>query len=390
MAETEAKIEELFLEKKVPDLSFAQILEIARVQGILPGQTLQSPIIYGGQIIGAQYRAAEGKATLEVFPEEDKEVAIVIKDDTGTVVFQAWIDGDNVGDVIFGDFDGGSGLKWDKSASSFLGSNINILRTLTAGQSIAAGDATFVSDGVNGSRVGSFTQTTTASGSQAMGTNAKEQIAFKITTSNKLYVKGVTIDEIGKNNSPSDDVEVALQGDSSGSPDGSDVAVTAAVDVQASASYTFNFSSIQTLSASTDYWFVIRRTGSLHDSNYYLVSTGGVSGIYQDLDDGVWDGVTGWGYDVLELPPAGTLGKASADVSGRYESFIGFAQEAIDVDASGKVFVSGVVTGLTGLTAGSTYYLSDTAGEISTSAGSNTRKVGIALSTTTLLITNIW
>jgi hypothetical protein len=36
------------------------------------------------------------------------------------------------------------------------------------------------------------------------------------------------------------------------------------------------------------------------------------------------------------------------------------------------------------------YYLNDTNGTIGTSAGSNTRKVGIAMSPTTLAITNLW
>lgn len=48
----------------------------------------------------------------------------------------------------------------------------------------------------------------------------------------------------------------------------------------------------------------------------------------------------------------------------------------------------GVVTGLSGLTAGAIYYLSNTVGAISTTAGTVTKKIGRALSATTLLIIN--
>ena len=67
-------------------------------------------------------------------------------------------------------------------------------------------------------------------------------------------------------------------------------------------------------------------------------------------------------------------------------NFIGFALHGATSGDPVIVQVSGVVTGFTGLTAGSTYYLSDTAGAISTSAGSQSRKIGIAINATTILI----
>jgi hypothetical protein len=48
----------------------------------------------------------------------------------------------------------------------------------------------------------------------------------------------------------------------------------------------------------------------------------------------------------------------------------------------------GVVPGFTGLTRGSEYYLSNTAGGIATSAGDNEKVVGIAVSATEILIKN--
>ncbi len=70
--------------------------------------------------------------------------------------------------------------------------------------------------------------------------------------------------------------------------------------------------------------------------------------------------------------------------------FLGFALNSPTLGQSTTIQTSGVVTGLSGLIPGADYYLSDTPGAISTSPGSNTRKIGVAISTTSLLITNIW
>ena len=74
---------------------------------------------------------------------------------------------------------------------------------------------------------------------------------------------------VGALGTPVDDLEVALQADSSGAPSGSDLAVSGAVNVTTSQWYTFTFSSPPTLTAGTTYWIVVRRTGSLSDANYY-------------------------------------------------------------------------------------------------------------------------
>jgi len=70
----------------------------------------------------------------------------------------------------------------------------------------------------------------------------------------------------------------------------------------------------------------------------------------------------------------------------RIDSFIGVAKEAGTDGQTKKVQVSGVASGLAGLTAGSIYYLSDTAGEISSTAGTYERVVGLAISATQLLL----
>lgn len=82
--------------------------------------------------------------------------------------------------------------------------------------------------------------------------------------------------------------------------------------------------------------------------------------------------------------------KASATTATFANSFIGFASATTARGSAVSVVVSGTVTNLSGLTAGTQYYLSNTFGALSSSAGAVTRKVAIALSSTSALITNIW
>lgn len=72
--------------------------------------------------------------------------------------------------------------------------------------------------------------------------------------------------------SPVDSVEVAIQADSGGVPDGTDLAVGSIVGstlTTSPANYTITFGTPVTLSARTKYWIVLRRTGSLGNTNYY-------------------------------------------------------------------------------------------------------------------------
>jgi hypothetical protein len=89
-------------------------------------------------------------------------------------------------------------------------------------------------------------------------------------------------------------------------------------------------------------------------------------------------------------PVPAVVNASSAAANFRETSFIGFALGSASAGGTISVAVSGVVSGFTSLASGSQYYLNDTNGSIGTSAGTQTRKVGIAVSTTQVLITNIW
>jgi len=76
---------------------------------------------------------------------------------------------------------------------------------------------------------------------------------------------------------------------------------------------------------------------------------------------------------------------ADGNDTGKLE-FVGFSIEAGTDGNAMKVATAGVLGGFSGLDAGKKYYLSDTAGEISTTKGTYEIYVGIAISTTQLLI----
>ncbi len=94
--------------------------------------------------------------------------------------------------------------------------------------------------------------------------------------------------------------------------------------------------------------------------------------------------------DVVYVSAASTVAKSQANAAGTAK-VIGLARAAIEANATGEIQTDGILSGLTALTAGSTYYLSaDTAGTMITAAPSETGKfivkLGTAISTTELEI----
>lgn len=89
-----------------------------------------------------------------------------------------------------------------------------------------------------------------------------------------------------------------------------------------------------------------------------------------------------WGSD------AGKICNASAQYSndGRYTGYFGTAQQSINAAATGRVATFGISPVHVGLSVGSSYYLSNTAGSISLTPGTNSRTVGRSISSTQLLL----
>ena len=88
-----------------------------------------------------------------------------------------------------------------------------------------------------------------------------------------------------KQGTPTDNIVLAIQADSGGSPDGTDID-TASIDGSGlSTSFgdeTFTFSSAVATTANTTYWMVLRRSSTLDDSNDY-VADGSVGNAYSEI-----------------------------------------------------------------------------------------------------------
>lgn len=147
-----------------------------------------------------------------------------------------------------------------------------------------------------------------------------------------------------------------------------------------------------TLSASTTYYVIVTYDSPYDTKVHWHTNTADPipANIPYTSDDGVtWSAGSGYHHSMEVKELIGTAGQialaSSVRNDARFYNHIGFAQSAILASASGIVRVNKLMTGLTGLTVGR-YYLSDTHGAIATSAGSNTKLVGIAVSATELVI----
>lgn len=188
----------------------------------------------------------------------------------------------------------------------------------------------------------------------------------------------------------------SIRADSGGLPTGSDIGAitgTATCNTAGSANATLTFSSPVSVSPNTVYHVVFRCTNNSgsntcgiqgNNSAGTVTNSSANAGTSWSASNGAFDMT----YNEISTV-SGQVSKTKATVSGdRNQNFIGFTNTGGATSSILRVQTQGVVTGLSGLTAGAIYYLSNTVGAISTTAGTVTKKIGRALSATTLLIIN--
>lgn len=83
--------------------------------------------------VGGTYDSAASGARVRIFP--DANTGILITDGTNDV-FKALVGGTDVGDVIIGDYAGGNGAKWDKSAGTFTIAGILTATAIASGSTL--------------------------------------------------------------------------------------------------------------------------------------------------------------------------------------------------------------------------------------------------------------
>ena len=116
------------------------------------GNTLVRPRIIGGMAENMSFASASSGARIEIFPDNDPTVGIVVYDDAESIVFKTVVSGADVGDVIIGDYDSGQGIKYDKSAGTISYAGVSSTKTFyqtTVPTAENAGDLWFDTDDGN-------------------------------------------------------------------------------------------------------------------------------------------------------------------------------------------------------------------------------------------------
>lgn len=192
-----------------------------------------------------------------------------------------------------------------------------------------------------------------------------------------------------KQNSPTDNVVCTIVLDSGGNPTGASqgtVSVAASTVSTSVGPITFTFSSPITLATGT-YWVIVSRSGSRDTTNRVTLANDGASVTTSDKqsNSAVWANQSHLSFVVERID--GTIGQIIKATGATFDTspLIGFALSAVTATNVGLVQYRGIMAGFSGLSPGKRYYLTD-AGGVSTTAGTYTKVVGIATSTTEILI----
>lgn len=262
----------------------------------------------------------------------------------------------------------------------------------TCGHAITAGNAVYVADGVNGGLLNIDGAGSVGSSFTLASSGAIQRVAQSFKTTADTYIGAVLLDL----NFGGGQLWLDIQADSAGVPSGTSLVGGYVVYTENPTGDIFRFKIPYKCIANTTYWAVL--IGGTGATIYVMKGVEYADGKSMQYNGTTWSDTisTDIVFHMYEILPSGYIGKASAStiVSGcgtgiRYLNFIGMSTETKAIDAVAKTAIAGVTTGLTGLTPG-VYYLSDTAGAIQTTAGSNSRKVGIAISATALEVSNVF
>lgn len=261
------------------------------------------------------------------------------------------------------------------------------VKSFTAGEDIAAKDAVYMSSGESVT-----TEISATTGDSVICEGASWAGQTFITAADTYYVTGITFRTASSSGEYLTTVTASIRATSGGLPTGADIGSITGTNSQAKSNnteYSITFSSPVPVSPSTTYAVVLRNPAS--GNNGYLMCSASSSYANGTLvtsgDSGAnWSTATKDLYlDVVEVRIAsGQIGKAVDNGTTRETGFIGFAESAISRTASGNVIIGGYVTGVT-TGSGAVVTLSDTPGAITTG---NTKKIGIGISATELIIAN--
>lgn len=323
------------------------------------------------------------------------------------------------------------GLAAANVSAKSISTDVKNIRTVLAGEAITAMDAVYLTNGQVGNDDGSRTNVTASSTTVTIANNANRILIAGIFNSNGDNVTGVTYNgvsmtQVHKVNvagtiyfytfyliAPSvGDNTLAVQGsglgtvyinarayfnakqtgqpDTQGTTSGSSSSPSRSITPTQNSCIVVGYlckDNIATNSTGGDWLNVIGNANYVNSGESSVINPAAITTQSATLaSSGAWT------FSQIVIAPAfgSIIKRADASAASTANTFLGFCPNAISANKEGKVVVEGILGGFSGLTAGSLYYLSDTTGAISTSVGTVTRKVGIAVSTTELFITNTW
>jgi len=266
-----------------------------------------------------------------------------------------------------------------------------VRKVFTAGIALTAGEAAIIG---NGETVDSITQTT----DDSTHTDMTDTKWYGQTFTTKGAAETVDAIKLNLRNAAAGarTIRVSIRSTSAGLPTGADLD---SKDFALSGgevgfnTRTFTFDTPIAVTASTVFAIVVRNitdsTGVYIKYNSTNLYSGGNA--VSSTDSG-----STWGSDapndlhfvVTETQTeSGKVYPASAEITSILsDGFIGFVDANATADNDVTVTVGGVDDNQTGLTTGDTYFLQDASGTIGTSAGTVSRKVGLAVSATEIII----
>ncbi len=272
-------------------------------------------------------------------------------------------------------------FKFDGTDTTFSGIT-NPRRSYTAGDPFVAGDTVLLASSATPDRV--VASQTGANGTVfGASTGANQRKGDTFTPSVTAGVTQISISIKANAGGYTGAVTVKIQTDSGGQPDG----VTLASATQGSVSttttvYNLALSSVLGLTAGVTYWITLESTVG---DELYDASFNNAAGTMYRYDGSSWNSFTGELYFTLtNVIVDGQVYLASGLAAGSADGFLGLSVETTAMGGTALVQISDIFSGLSGLTIGSAYYLSDTYGDYSTTPGTYSKKIGRALSTTEL------
>lgn len=280
---------------------------------------------------------------------------------------------------------GSATLSWQSGSSNQVVQDIIMDTAVSAGQTVAydiPADATTSASG-------------SSSGTALWDWHVHDYAAQKFTTGAiTSEIKSITVSYyVNVVLSGSSNAYVGIEADSAGVPSGTFIASTTcnlSAPPYGTESCTAYFPSGISVSPSTNYWFVIKSSNMTSVDSPYGPNgcNSGCTTAYYSDNGTTWTSggnTTMYGFGHTDGSAShGTLASDASNTSNLYTQYLGIANNTVGVGGNAHVVVSGTMAS-SSLTIGK-YYLSDTDGEISTSAGSNSRVVGWAVSTSTLLV----